>query len=83
MSYQTIGGRFREPVCVVQFAGPEASNTIDDCLIEEDHEVLASCEVRPAGEPPITVVVLQTCPTSATNGIARDFGDGTRRKVSP
>jgi len=66
MSYQTIWVRFREPVCVVQFAHPEASNTTNDRLIEECHEVLASCEVRPAGEPPITVVVLQTCPTPAT-----------------
>jgi polyketide biosynthesis enoyl-CoA hydratase PksH len=62
MSYQTIRVRFREPVCVVQFARPEASNTINDRLIEACHEVLASCEVRPAGEPPSTVVVLEGSP---------------------
>ena len=62
MSYQTIRVRFREPVCVVQFARPEVGNTINDRLIEECHEVLASCEARPAGEAPITVVVLEGSP---------------------
>ena len=62
MSYHTIRVRFREPICVVQFTRPEVGNTISDRLIEECHEVLASCETRPAGEAPITVVVLEGSP---------------------
>jgi polyketide biosynthesis enoyl-CoA hydratase PksH len=59
MSYQTIRVRFREPVCIIQFARPEVGNTINNRFIEECHEVLASCETRPSGEAPITVVVLE------------------------
>ena len=43
MSYQMIRVCFREPICVVQFARPEASNAVNDRLIEECHKVLASC----------------------------------------
>lgn len=49
-------------MCVVQFDHPAAGNTINDRLIEECHEVLASCEARPADEPPITIVVLEGSP---------------------
>src|SRR5919109_5370763 len=62
MGYQTIRVRFREPMCFLQFDRPEAGNAINDRMIEECHEVLASCEARPAGEAPITVVVLEGSP---------------------
>jgi polyketide biosynthesis enoyl-CoA hydratase PksH len=62
MSYQTIRVRFREPICFVQFDRPAAGNTISDRMIEECHEVLASCEARLTGEPPITIVVLEGSP---------------------
>jgi polyketide biosynthesis enoyl-CoA hydratase PksH len=62
MSYHTIRVRFRESMCFVQFDRPEAGNTINDRMIEECHEVLASCGTRPVGEPPITIVVLEGSP---------------------
>jgi polyketide biosynthesis enoyl-CoA hydratase PksH len=62
MSYQTIRVHFREPICFVQFDRPEAGNTISDRMIDECHEVLASCEAEPSAEPPITIVVLEGSP---------------------
>jgi polyketide biosynthesis enoyl-CoA hydratase PksH len=62
MSFETVRVHFREPVCFIQFAHPETGNTINDRLIGECREVLASCEARPAGEPPVTVVVLEGSP---------------------
>jgi polyketide biosynthesis enoyl-CoA hydratase PksH len=62
MSFETVRVHFREPVCFIQVAHPETGNTINDRLIGECREVLASCEARPAGEPPVTVVVLEGSP---------------------
>jgi polyketide biosynthesis enoyl-CoA hydratase PksH len=62
MTYQTIRVRLQQPICVVQFARPTVGNTINAQLIEECHEVLTSCETGPAGEAPITVIVLEGSP---------------------
>ncbi len=56
MSYQTIKVRFQEQICFLQFHRPEADNTINDRLIEECHQVLASCEES------VTIVVLEGLP---------------------
>ena len=56
MSYQTIKVRFEEQVCYLQFHRPEDNNTINDCLVEECHQVLALCEKT------ITVIVLEGLP---------------------
>lgn len=62
MTYQTIRVRLREPILLLQFDRPEAGNTINQRLIEECHEALASCATRPAAAAPITVVVLEGTP---------------------
>jgi len=62
MTYQTIRVRVREPICFLQFDRPEAGNTINQRMIEECHEALASCETRPAAAASITVVVLEGTP---------------------
>lgn len=56
MSYQTLKVQFQGPVCFLQFNRPEANNTINDCLIDECHQVLALCEES------INVIVLEGLP---------------------
>ncbi len=46
MPYQTLQVDFRDPVCHIRFARPDAGNTITDELVAELHEVLARCEER-------------------------------------
>lgn len=56
MNYQTIKVRYQESVCFLRFYRPQANNTINDCLVEECHDVLTRCEES------ITVVVLEGLP---------------------
>jgi polyketide biosynthesis enoyl-CoA hydratase PksH len=49
MNYQTIQVRFEGPFCYLQFHRPEASNTINNLLIEECFQVLNLCEKSVTG----------------------------------
>jgi polyketide biosynthesis enoyl-CoA hydratase PksH len=71
MNYQTLKVRFQEPVCFLQFHRPQANNTINDCLVEECHDVLSRCEES------ITVVVLAGLPEVFCFGA--DFQDMTQK----
>lgn len=56
MSYQTLRVRYQEKICSIQFYRPDSNNTINDLLIEEFHQVLATCEES------VTVVILEGLP---------------------
>ncbi|HEY8463799.1 MAG TPA: enoyl-CoA hydratase/isomerase [Bacillota bacterium] len=56
MNYQTIKVRLEGPVCYLQLYRPEAKNTINDCLVEECHQVLELCKNS------ATIVVLEGLP---------------------
>jgi polyketide biosynthesis enoyl-CoA hydratase PksH len=82
MSYQTIKVRFQEQICFLQFHRPEANNTINDRLIAECHQVLASCEES------ITIIVLEGlsevfCFGADFQGIHEQMTGGQRRENNP
>lgn len=82
MSYQTIKVRFQEQTCFLQFHRPEANNTINDRLIEECHQVLASCQES------ITIIVLEGLPEvfcfgADFQGIHEQMTGGKRRENNP
>jgi len=62
MTYRTLKVSFQDSVCHLQFNRPEASNTINDLLVAECHEVLSRCEES------VTVVVLSGSPEVFCNG---------------
>jgi len=82
MSYQTIKVRFQEQTCFLQFHRPGANNTINDRLIEECHQVLASCQES------ITIIVLEGLPEifcfgADFQGIHEQMTGGQRRENNP
>jgi polyketide biosynthesis enoyl-CoA hydratase PksH len=56
VTYETIKVEFQESICYLQIDRPEASNTINDQLVGECHEVLSRCEES------ATIVVLSGSP---------------------
>ena len=82
MDYQTIKVRYQEPFCFLQLYRPRDNNTIDDCLVEECHDVLARCEET------ITVVVLEGLPDvfcfgADFQGMARKMAEGQPLEHDP
>jgi len=82
-TYETIRLRFDEDICFLQIHRPEASNVINDRLIEELGDALRACE------EPAKIVVLEGLPEVFCSGA--DFGEiqtrfddgGTSREQDP
>ena len=82
MNYQALKVRYQEPVCFLQFYRPQANNTINDCLVEECHDVLSRCEES------MKVVVLEGLPEvfcfgADFQGMAREMADGQPGELDP
>ncbi len=77
MPYQTLQVDFRDPVCHVQLARPDADNTINDQLVAELHAVLTLCEQRSS-----VVVLAGSAQTFCMGADFRDLARSQQRQAA-